>query len=194
MSPHTDFQDKDFARDGVICGDAACATPGKISTLNSPLVGGGVGWRLSRKLRADATITYRGWYRENRVMPDGTNLKIPAKSWSGMLNGYYDFPFTWGTPYVGAGFGFGTNRVDDIHGDLQASGGTKSGRAWALMAGVSVPISSLLQAMDFGYRYVDLGHLETSAGPLTGGRTPTYSGASGKLKAHELTVGWRWQF
>jgi opacity protein-like surface antigen len=63
------------------------------------------------------------------------------------------------------------------------------------MAGAGVPVSSVyLQTLDFGYRYIDLGRLQTDSGPLTGGSTPTYSGSSGKLKAHELMMGWRWRF
>ncbi len=196
FSTGANIHDKNFALDGQICGDAACATAGKINDAgNSAVLSAGVGWQFSPNLRADATVAYRGWYKEDKTMPDGTNFKADVKSWNVMANGYYDFPFGWGTPYVGAGLGWATNRIGGISGTLQAPGGTKSGLAWALMAGVAVPISSVyLQSLEFGYRYIDLGELATDSGPLTGGTTSTYSGATGKLKANELMMGWRWRF
>jgi opacity protein-like surface antigen len=47
--------------------------------------------------------------------------------------------------------------------------------------------------LDFGYRYVDLGRFDTSAGAatLTGAAAP-YAGATGKLRVNELVVGVRW--
>jgi opacity protein-like surface antigen len=196
FSNRAGLRDRNFAADGVICADPTCTSPGKINDAgDSPVLSAGLGWRFNRNFRADATLAYRGGYREQRTMPDGTEVKAHIKSWNLMANAYYEVPFTWGSPYVGAGLGFASNRIDKIAGTLQAPGGTQSGAAWALMAGASVPISSTyLEALEFGYRYIDLGKLQTDPGRLSGGLTPTYSGAAGRLKAHELMLGWRWRF
>jgi opacity protein-like surface antigen len=64
------------------------------------------------------------------------------------------------------------------------------------MAGVSIPQAGW--TLDLGYRYVDLGKFETGTGLfINGAPAPTapgfgpYPGASGRLTAHELTVGIR---
>jgi opacity protein-like surface antigen len=117
-----------------------------------------------------------------------------------MLNGYYDFALAWGKPYVGAGIGWASNKVDSIKAThpavpgvtVTAPGGTKNNVAWALMAGVGVPINSRM-TVDVGVRYADLGKLEADAGNLTanGVAIGTYSGAKGNLRAWELTAGLR---
>jgi opacity protein-like surface antigen len=115
-----------------------------------------------------------------------------------MANGYWDFTVPWPVkPYVGVGLGWASNKVDDVEGNdggfiFKVPGGTKSDVAWALMAGVSWPINPTL-TLDIGYRYSDLGKIETDSGNITFGGVPvgTYSGASGKLQAHKLMIGLR---
>ena len=63
------------------------------------------------------------------------------------------------------------------------SGGAKTGVAGAIMAGVGIPVSARA-ALDIGYRFISLGKLEIAA-------EGAYGGATGKLNAHELTVGMR---
>lgn len=197
-STNADVHDKNFAQDGVICGDAACSTSGKLSDVGgSGLLGAGVGWRINQNLRVDGTATYAGWYQLDKTDGAGTNFKADIKSWVLLANGYYDFPVGWGIPYVGAGIGWAQNKVDNVSGTnsgltFNAPGGTHSGFAWALMAGVSMPINPALIA-DVGVRYVDAGKVETDAGNITSGGVtgPTYSGAEGNARAWALTVGLR---
>jgi opacity protein-like surface antigen len=205
-STSADIQDNNFPLDGVICGDAACSTPGKITDVgNAFLIGGGVGWRFNPNFRIDGTVAYRGGYKIDASVPDGLGganaINSDVTSWNLMLNGYYDFTVTWGKPYVGAGIGWASNKVDDVVVTnaafpgiaLSAPGGSKSGFAWALMGGVGVPLSPTL-TLDLGVRYTDLGKLETPAGPVLVNGTPTgftYSGASGHVRAWELLVGLR---
>lgn len=203
-SRNADIKDKNFALDQGICGNLACTVPGKLNDVgDSALLSGGVGWRLNPNVRVDGTVTYRGWYKLDETDGGRTTFKADAKSWNLMLNGYYDFALAWGKPYVGAGVGWASNKVDSIRGTnplvpgvtITAPGGTKSSFAWALMAGVGVPLNPRM-ALDVGVRYADLGKLETDRGNLTSsgafvGPAGTYSGAKGKLRAWELTVGLR---
>jgi len=197
-SQNADIHDKNFAQDGIICGDPACNTSGKLSDFGSSgLLSGGVGWRLSPNVRVDGTATYRGWYSLDKTDGAGTNFKADVTSWSLMANGYYDFPLTWGVPYVGAGIGWAQNKADSVSATnsgltFNAPGGTKSGFAWSLMAGVSVPVNPTLVA-DFGVRYIDLGKVASDSGNITFGGTTvaTYSGAEGNARAWEVSAGLR---
>jgi opacity protein-like surface antigen len=62
------------------------------------------------------------------------------------------------------------------------------------MAGFEVPVSKAYM-LDFGYRYIDLGKIETSARTIadSGGNplASDFDGLTGKLRAHELFVGVR---
>jgi len=198
-SMNADIHDKNFTPGGLgICGDLACSTPGKLSDAGgSGLLGAGVGWHLSQNFRVDGTATYRGWYSLDETDGAGTHFKSDVKSWSVMANGYYDFPLAWGGSYVGAGIGWAQNKVASGTASnsgitFDAPGGTSSGFAWSLMAGVGVPVSSTLIA-DFGLRYIDLGKVETDAGNISLGGVPVYnySGAEGNARAWEVTVGLR---
>ena len=144
-STSADIQDKNFPLDQGICGNAACTTAGKIDDVgNSFLLSGGVGWRFNPNLRADGTLTYRGWYKLDSTMPDGTAFKADVKSWNLMANGYWDFPLAWGAPYVMAGIGYASNKVDTVSAvnsgiTLNVPGGTTGDFAWALGGGVGLP-------------------------------------------------------
>jgi opacity protein-like surface antigen len=193
------ISDKNFPLNGIICGNAACTVPGQLNDLdNSLILGAGVGYRFDPNLRGDVTLGYRGYYKLRGVdagVP-ATSFSADVKSWLGLLNGYYDFPVggSW-MPYLGAGIGFARNKVDSVTGTgggITASvpGGTKTEFAWALMAGVSYPLNAGM-TLDIGYRYLDAGRAETDFGAVSPAVFGTYSGASGKLRAHELAVGLR---
>ena len=206
-STGANIQDKDFnTSDLVICGDITCTVPGSIDNVgNSALLSLGGGWRFSPNLRADGTVTYRGWYKIDSTVPDGfgstSNIKADVSSWNIMANGYWDFPLKWGALYVGAGIGWASNKVgnvsitDPILPGITGGvpGGTTSNFAWALMVGVGYNVSPAL-TLDLAVRYSDLGKLETNSGVVTANGIATgltYSGAQGDLKAWELTVGLR---
>jgi opacity protein-like surface antigen len=183
------IHDKNFATDRAICGNDACTAAGMVDRrATSMVLSGGVGWRLNRNFRADATIVDRVSYSVKQTMPDSTDVTAKVRSWNLMANGYYDVPLPFGTPYFGAGLGWASNKVNNVNFSnsgvtVRVPGGTKSGVALALMAGVGVPITSTI-TLDIGYRYTDLGKLETS-------RAPNYSGAIGRLRTHEFVLGYR---
>ena len=191
--------DKNFPLDQGICGNAACTVPGKLNDADdSFILGGGVGYRFDPSLRADFTISYRGGYKVSGVdagVP-ATAFSADINSWAYMLNGYYDIPVSgsW-KPYVGGGLGYARNKLDSISASVPGvsaslPSGTKSGMAWSLMAGVGYPLSKTM-TLDIGYRFMDLGKIESNAGPISPAAFGTYSGATGKLRAHEFTIGLR---
>jgi opacity protein-like surface antigen len=191
QSTGADIKDKDFAGSGIICGDANCTVPGKLKDVGAGVVlSGGIGYRFSPHVRGEVTLGFRGYLlnaSDASVPP--TKFKAPVISSSAMASGYYDFATSGWTPYVGAGIGLAVNDIRTVTVDNGAglngafSGGAKTGVAGAIMAGAGIPLSPRT-ALDIGYRFVSLGKLEIAA-------EGAYGGATGKLNAHELTVGMR---
>jgi opacity protein-like surface antigen len=138
----------------------------------------------------------------------GTNvLRSRLSSWVVMANGYLDLG-TWHglTPYIGAGAGYASKHVaagTDIgtnyniqnnvvsggYGTATFGSGTKSGFAWALMAGVSADVSQNLK-LDVGYRYLNLGKIQSGAFSCCPGVTLENK----NIDSHEVRVGLRWMF
>ncbi len=188
---NADFKDNDFNNTGNICSDPGCTQSGTVNKVGgSPIIGAGLGYRFSGNLRGDATLAYRGFYNLNEFKGDAT-YQADIKSMAFMVNGYYDFSAGGVRPYIGAGIGWARNETERLTQDFgfgfanTFSGATKNNTAFALMAGVSIPYSGW--TMDVGYRYIDLGKFGTgtvAAFGITGGHT-------GKLSAHEFTLGVR---
>jgi opacity protein-like surface antigen len=202
MATDASIRDNNFAQDGFICADsAACNVGGELNDIgNSPVVQGRLGYRVNPNFRFDGTVGFRGFYELEGSDAFPSNYKADIRSWSAMANAYYDFNLSWGKPYVGAGIGIAINRFDDVTNDGYAGGqtytlpgGTTSNFAWSLTAGIAFQVSSRMM-LDVGYRYIDLGDIETDGGPAvctpSCGSVP-HSGFSGKLRAHELMIGLR---
>lgn len=155
---------------------------------DSPVFGGGLGWRFTPWLRADATFDYRS---------DGTDHiagDARFRNWSAMLNGYIDLnlPFIRPLiPYIGAGAGIDQNKVGGSTvnvagtGVAHFTGTSKDQFAWQAMAGLSWYLTPTL-AVDVGYRYFYGGRAES--GSSTG--IPV----RGDYHAHEIIGGLRWGF
>lgn len=202
MSTDANIQDNDFAANGFICADPGCTSGGQLNEVGDSLVLQlGVGWRFNPNFRMDLTLGFRGGYEldDSDAFPSGYRADITSLSL--LLNAYWDFSLAaWnGRPYVGAGVGIASNKIDPITnsgGALGAvsftlPGGTSTGRAWAVMAGFRYPLSPAL-TLDVGYRYIDLGKIESDSGTATCSPScgaGAYSGLNGKLRAHELMVG-----
>jgi opacity protein-like surface antigen len=138
----------------------------------------------------------------------GTNvLSSKLSSWVVMANGYVDLG-TWNglTPYLGAGIGYASKHVAagkdtgtqyNIVGGVPNGGysystfgaGTKSGLAWALMAGVSADVTQNLK-LDVGYRYLNLGKIQSGTFSCCVGVTLENK----NIDAHEIRVGLRYMF
>jgi opacity protein-like surface antigen len=203
---NADIHDKNFDNSGIICGDAFCDTGGSVNKIgSSSIIGGGVGYRFAPNVRGDVTLGYRGGYKLDDTEPGGANARVKADitSLALMANGYYDFATSskW-SPYLGAGLGYAQNKADNPTASfggvtIHVPGGTASGLAWALTAGLSYQLSGQY-VLDIAYRYVDLGKIETDSGTGTTTGVPgvpslsfAYDGATGRLTAQELSIGLR---
>jgi opacity protein-like surface antigen len=198
-STGADIKNKDSK--SLICGNAGCNTPGALDkdVGSSIILSGGVGRRFTPNMRADVTLGYRGGYKIDDSDKDvpARHFKADVKSLALMANVYRDFPLAALTPYVGASLGFAQNKIGTISFEQAgargtAPGGTKTGLAIAFMAGAGYPLPGSL-TLDVGYRFIDLGKIESGTGDVivNGVVSGPYAGATGKLKAHELTVGLR---
>ena len=188
----------------VICGNVACTTYGELNDVGtSRLFAIGAGAHLSPTTRFDVTLNIRDSFDLGERDVAGNVFSAEMKSIAVMLNGYYDLALSWGKPYVGAGVGYASNKLSSItvasgvvDGPLRGlPDGSKSGFAWSLMAGIGWPLWGGI--FDLGYRYIDLGKIETGAGVTNclGGATcvpQSYGGMSGNLRAHEFSIGLRY--
>jgi opacity protein-like surface antigen len=196
------------ATGSYICGAPIFVTacnnpPGELNNVGEAWIAGlGVGYRFTRRLRADVTASYRSGFELDDTDQAPSSYTASITSYNVMLNGYVDFPVEkWRSfvPYVGAGVGYASNKIDDISnpnlppippGNSTIPGGTWGGVAWQLSAGVGIVLTRRL-ILDVGYRYLDSGKIETKPGNVTGFFAMPYDGATGKLRSHELQVGLR---
>jgi len=192
MSTGADLKDVNFANTGIICGDPACTSPGSLKDVGGgPVLSLGVGYRFSESLRGDITFGYRfSRLNDTDASVPATRFKADVTSLTAMANGYIDFGGPGIRPYLGLGVGVSRNRVGSVDFDDGAGfagsvpGGSTTGFAAAFMAGVGIPMEGWM--LDIGYRYISMGKLKVDADPVSG-----YDGATGKLMAHELTLGMR---
>jgi opacity protein-like surface antigen len=196
------IRDKNFARDGFICADPGCNSGMELNDVGgSGVLSAGLGWRFSENFRADLTVGYRGGYQldDNDRFP--SNFKADITSTSVMLGAYLDFGTGGAKPYLGAGIGWAQNKIDEIVNSgfpgagsaaIFLPGGTWSGMAWSLMAGVGIPLGART-TLDLYYRFIDLGEIESESGSLSCSFScsGTYSGLRGELRAHEFMLGLR---
>jgi len=198
------FHDNDFWQSGLILGGSFYEA-GRLDGLGESLhFGAGLGYRFSDSLRADVTVSYRDGYHLSGSDYDGfapATYSAAVSSKALLVNGYYDFHAGGVRPYLGAGIGWARNTMGPMTQDwgfgfaTTIPGATTTSRAFALMAGVGILVRGAI--LDVGYRYVDFGEFEsgTDGWAPAGGGMPAfrfpYGGGTGKLRAHELTVGFR---
>ncbi len=176
------------------------------------LAGIGFGYRFNDSFRSDVTIDYE-WESEFKgklSCPNPCTGK-PGKeyskeyanieAWSGLVNAYWDFGLggegiAGVIPYVGAGIGVSsltTSKVSYTNPNGTTGtwkGATTTNLAWAVMAGVSVPITNNW-LVDLNYRYMDLGDAQSGKTiPALGNKRIKYD----DITASEVRVGFRYQF
>ncbi len=157
--------------------DGTVVAPGAASSGWS--VGGGLGYRFTDWMRAEASLDYLSLGRTGRPFASFSTSATVA-----LANLYLDLP-TWSgfTPYVGGGLGFAVTALDA--GLLLPAQRNDTRFAWSLATGVSYAIDASW-AVDFGYRYISLG-------------SPDYPGLFettrvDTLGTHELRLTLRYQF
>ena len=184
----TDMNMQDQAFQGNICGPG-CASPGQLDKAGNAWIASlGVGYKFSREFRGDVVAGYRSGYSIGEYDQNNSYFSSSSmSSWSLLANGYFDIPLgSRVTAYVGAGAGMAWNNTDglvNVSTGFVSPGTDKYNFAWNGMVGISIPVSAGV-AVDVGYRYIDLGDVQTGA-------TAGYGGATGKLRANELQFGLR---
>ena len=161
---------------------------------DSPILGGGFGYRFCESFRADFTVSTRWKYELDEWDKAGTKYEADLKSTAYMVNGYYDIPLDLGRfrPFIGAGIGVAKNKLDKLDwwdgpgSEGKIPGGTNRDFAWQLMAGTAIEISDRC-AVEIGYRYYDAGEFEKDSGWDNTGTWYTGS-ADGDLRAHEAML------
>jgi opacity protein-like surface antigen len=150
---------------------------------------GSRGWRADVTLGLRQTADFGG----DVVLPGPatSHLSADVRSYTLMLNGYYDLGNLNGmVPYVGAGIGLAHHRMGDVQGVVgptTQSGGDNTAFAWSLMAGVAYQLSERA-ILDIGYRYIDLGSVRS-------GRDPVLPRLEiDDMQAHEIKLGVRYHF
>ena len=190
------------APDCFLCGGTAAIPAG-----TSGIFGGAVGLRLNEIARTDLSVDYLTSATingQNGANPP-TTLSSRFNSLVVLANGYLDFPeFPRGVlgpfiPYVGGGLGFAQNSLGAISGTTDAAGTyTLSGRnrttfAYAFGLGVSYPVAPRF-TIDFGYRFFDLGDLETGTSLVQKGATVQVTGArSDGISVQTVIAGLRYE-
>lgn len=180
-------------------------------------IGLGCGWGGSRGVRVEGMLGYHGARKFdgepiffNPGLPVGSPITDPTPpdqedplhtdltSYSFLVNAYKDLGTYGGfTPYLGAGIGAAYNVMDDVYftGNPalvnQIKGGEDLSFAWALMAGVGYQISDRA-ILDVGYRYLNLGEVESGNVDSAGFFNPTVS--IDDIDSHEIKVGLRYHF
>lgn len=165
-----------------------------------------VGYNINENIRTELAFTIRDGFElkdTDTGLDPNYNFKGDVQSIATMANAYYTWNKALFSPYVGAGLGYSQNKikslaysaVDRSDGGI-APGGKTNNFAYQLMAGIDYKINAKW-TLDLGYRYADLGNIESKSGENvdpSGSSLNTYDGSKGDLKVHEAKLGLRYNF
>jgi opacity protein-like surface antigen len=173
----------------------------------------GLGVRLNRWLRAEGLFSYRPAYEYNgqanflqSAPPQPVYANLSSIAAFGVA--YLDLPHISSVqPFIGAGVGAARNRISAVTYGFPAlapdatttmPGGTTTGLAWLLTAGVAIPLNDQL-SLDLAYRYTDLGTVQTDTGSATivrpsGTRSLEIAGTQSALQTHGAMLTLRYAF
>ena len=147
---------------------------------NKLMLSGALGYRYNY-FRTELEYVWRHKSEKKFSEGAGDSQKYNFKTYSYMLNGYFDFaPYRWFTPYVGAGIGFTSMKYKDSYstgGTHVENGNYKPTRlTWSVGGGLSVKVTNRFN-VDAGYRYYDMGSIKHA-----------------DITAHEIYTGLRYVF
>lgn len=165
------------ARGGIVKHDISGGNDGIIGSSTNKLdddrlmLAAALGYRYEH-LRGEFEYVWRRYSTET-----DEDYKEKFKSYSFMLNAYYDFlPYNWWTPYVGAGIGLTQLKYsanDTASGQLRSTDGNYKplNFTWSVGAGLSIKVTNRFN-VDAGYRYYDMHgirHADITAQEIYGG-------------------------
>ena len=160
------------------------------------IFGVGAGAAFDEHLRADITAEYRTVEKGTLNCTGCGNalLTHSVTTMGGFLNGYYDFEnFSGFTPYVGAGVGYFSHKVEKASfsvANTTLADGDSSSFGWNLQLGTSYDVSANA-TVDLNYRFASLGDIEyTTHTGTTQKSTIKYK----DLYSHDFRVGLRYYF
>ena len=216
------FADGDTNQNGVIDADEVTSryegdTVSSVSFDNTWFGEVGVGCGSgSRGFRAEAVLGFRGTQKldgEPLIVQEplvGTPVPTPPtpitddplhvdlQSYTAMVNLYYDLgKFGRFVPYVGVGLGVAYHRLGEVSFtgnpalNNRIEGNNDLAFAWSLMAGTAYQISDRA-ILDIGYRYSDLGSIESGRADNGGFVNPAVR--IDDITSHEIKVGLRYHF
>jgi opacity protein-like surface antigen len=153
----------------------------------------GIGYRFSNAIRADLNFQdIKGKYKDpvdEDIINDAYSRQQNINAVSVFINGYYDIIFLKTiVPYITAGIGISRNKTSDIVVlEETAKGYTQNNFIWNIGAGVQYKFSNNF-ALDFCYRYMDLGYIKTGRATIKLGSMPgvNFDFGKQKLKGHQI--------
>ncbi len=183
------------------------------SFTQTPVLDGAVGYRFTSWLRAEALLSWRPQLqfdgRSNFLgAGPGQSVSGSVSSLAGFGVAYVDLPRLGGVrPFLGAGIGAARNRLEGLEFRFPAiaadattatTGGSSTGLATLLTAGIAVPLSERL-SLDLAYRFTDLGTVRGRSGKATvvrprGTRSLTIAGTETALQTQGLQMSLRYSF
>ncbi len=179
----------------------------------TPVLDGALGYRFTPWLRAEALLSWRpqlAYSGQSNFLGAGPSQPVngAVESLAGFAVAYVDLPRVAGVrPFLGAGIGGARNHLDGVtyrfpsiaaKASTTTAGGSSSGFAYLLTAGVAVPLSERL-SVDLAYRFSDLGQVRSRTGSATivrprGTRSLTIAGTEADLQTQGLEVSLRYAF
>jgi opacity protein-like surface antigen len=155
------------------------------------LVGGAFGHYFTDMLRGEFAVTYRQGDVDQGGFPGSSQADGKTSLLAFMLNVYADLPLGVVTPWIGAGIGAGSYKIDVFQKTAGAFDVDDEDAVFVYnaMVGTSFALNEVT-SLDVGYRYIAIaGDQDTDA---IVGATP--STLDSEFDAHEATVGIRFSF
>lgn len=169
--------------------------------------GVGCGTANNHGFRGEIVFGYRDERDVSASMPHSPVTPAPLlttdiESYTLMANVYYDIgQYGKFVPYVGAGIGFAYHEMDDVFCTIQVAnfctptaaqaGDEDLSFVWSIMAGFGYAVHERMM-LDFGYRYIDLGDMESERADSSFAVNPFFK--VDDMEAHEIKAGFRYRF
>ncbi len=150
---------------------------------DAAIMGLGAGYHINDYMRADMTVSYRGWGKVD--FKEAGSKKADVWSIPVMANLYASYPIHhMFDVYAMGGIGMAFNKTDSI---TNAKGKSKTNFAWQVGAGIDYMINNCW-SLDLGYRYSDLGTARVKAQDGFTGRSKQ------DMRSHDVKLTARYYF